>query len=167
MQVSADALRQYVDYTAWATRRLLEAALRLTPEEQGRDFLTADKSVVGTLAHLLASETIWLERIQGGAPTVVARTIENAGMAGLVGQWARLHENWRTWAAGLRDEDADAAFRYSDFSGRPWSQPLWQIVLHVINHSTHHRGQIAGFLRAMGKTPPSVDFITFVRESGS
>jgi len=41
--------------------------------------------------------------------------------------------------------------------------PLWQILLHVVNHATHHRGQVSGFLRAMGHTPPPLDLIAFYR----
>jgi uncharacterized damage-inducible protein DinB len=48
--------------------------------------------------------------------------------------------------------------------GRPWKQPLWQLVLHVVNHGTHHRGQVSGFLRSLGHTPPILDPIYFYRE---
>jgi uncharacterized damage-inducible protein DinB len=47
--------------------------------------------------------------------------------------------------------------------GNRWQQPPWQIVLHVVNHGTHHRGQVSGFLRAMGQTPPPVDLSMFYR----
>ena len=39
--------------------------------------------------------------------------------------------------------------------------PAWQIVMHVVNHGTHHRGAVSGFLRAMGKTPPKLDLIAY------
>jgi uncharacterized damage-inducible protein DinB len=41
--------------------------------------------------------------------------------------------------------------------GRSFRQALVVIVLHVVNHGTHHRGQASGFLRAMGHTPPELD----------
>jgi len=51
--------------------------------------------------------------------------------------------------------------------GRVWRQPLWQLVFHVVNHGTHHRGQTAGFLRALGRIPPALDMTVYYRESGS
>jgi uncharacterized damage-inducible protein DinB len=48
--------------------------------------------------------------------------------------------------------------------GNPWTQPLWEIVLHVVNHGTHHRGQAAGFLRSLGHTPPKLDLIFYYRQ---
>jgi len=52
---------------------------------------------------------------------------------------------------------------YSDMSGNPWKQPLWQLILHVVNHGTHHRGQVSGFLRAMGHVPPKLDLVNYYR----
>jgi uncharacterized damage-inducible protein DinB len=43
---------------------------------------------------------------------------------------------------------------------------LWKIVLHVVNHGTHHRGQASGFLRAMGHVPPPLDLIAYYRTLG-
>jgi uncharacterized damage-inducible protein DinB len=52
---------------------------------------------------------------------------------------------------------------YQDTKGRSYSQPVWQILLHLVNHGTHHRGQVSGFLRAMGGTPPPLDMIAYYR----
>ena len=50
---------------------------------------------------------------------------------------------------------------YSDMRGNPWRQPVGHLVLHVVNHATHHRGQVSGFLRAMGHTPPKIDLVFY------
>jgi hypothetical protein len=60
-----------------------------------------------------------------------------------------------------------ADFDYQDLNGNPWRQPLWQLVLHVVNHSTHHRGQVAGFLRTLGRVPPPLDITVYYRETTS
>ena len=48
-------------------------------------------------------------------------------------------------------------------SGNRFNQPVWQLVLHVVNHGTHHRGQVSGFLRAMGHKPPKLDLVSYYR----
>jgi uncharacterized damage-inducible protein DinB len=53
---------------------------------------------------------------------------------------------------------------YRDLKGRTWKQPVWQLVLHLVNHGTHHRGQVSGFIRAMGATPPPLDLVFYYRE---
>ena len=77
--------------------------------------------------------------------------------------WPRLLEDWLTWAGGLTDESACARVHYTDLKGNPYETPIWQIVLHVVNHATHHRGQVSGFLRTMGHTPPPLDLMAYYR----
>jgi uncharacterized damage-inducible protein DinB len=163
MIVSADTLRTHLDYTTWATERLLDAAAKLTPEELTRDFGTADKSVVGTLAHAFAADRVWMSRIQGKPPGKFI-TPEDRDLAVLRREWPALLQAWKEWAAGLTDENVSAMASYQDLKGNAWTTPLWQIVLHVVNHGTHHRGQVSGFLRAMGHVPPPLDLMAYYRE---
>jgi uncharacterized damage-inducible protein DinB len=63
----------------------------------------------------------------------------------------------------MTDEQAAAKVAFRDMKGNPYEMPLWQILLHVVNHGTHHRGTVSGFLRAMVRTPPQLDLIAFYR----
>jgi uncharacterized damage-inducible protein DinB len=161
MAVSADALRTHIDYTAWASQRLLHAAAQLSEEELNRDFGTADRSVLGSLAHVTRADQSWLARVTGNPnPQFPAET----SFAALQCEWPALHEGWKNWALGLTDQTAVAEIVYQDWTGRTWKQPAWQLVLHMVNHGTHHRGQVSGFLRAMGQAPPPLDLVFYYRE---
>jgi uncharacterized damage-inducible protein DinB len=163
MTVSADTLRMHLDYTSWATARLLAAAGQLSPEELTRDFGTADKNVVGTLAHIFAADRVWMARIQGQPPGKFI-TPEDRDLAVLHREWPALLQVWKQWAGGLTDENVGTMASYQDLKGNPYSTAWWQIVLHVVNHGTHHRGQVSGFLRAMGHVPPPLDLMAYYRE---
>ena len=165
MPVSAETLRTHLDYTTWASARLLEAAAKLSPEELTRDFGTADKNVVGTLAHVFAADRVWMNRIQGKAPGKFI-TDADRDLALLNREWPSLLKVWQEWAAGLTDEKVTQEAAYQDLKGNPHTTQLWKIVLHVVNHGTHHRGQASGFLRAMGHVPPPLDLIAYYRERG-
>jgi uncharacterized damage-inducible protein DinB len=167
MTVSLEVLQHHIEYNVWTSRRLLNAVSGLSAEELSRNFGTADKSILGTLAHLYASEKNWLARMQQGTAALQDRTAEDRELEFLLPKWTEVQNNWRTWAVGLPPEAPDRVMEYLDLRGHQWAQPLWQVLLHVVNHSTHHRGQISGFLRALGKTPPPLDFIAFVRERAS
>ena len=163
MSVSADFLRTQVNYTRWASLRLLDAAAALTPEELAHDFRTADRTIPGTLAHTFAGDRVWLARLTGGADPQ-RLTDEDRLLPAVQSAWPPLLDRWREWAAGLTDEQASGPFFYTDQRGHSWTQPVWQVVLHVVNHGTHHRGQVSGFLRILGHTPPVLDLHLYYRQ---
>ena len=164
MVVSADVLRSHIDYTAWASGLLVEAAGRLTYAELTRDFGTADKSVLGTLVHVFGADRVWLARLKG-EPASAFLTDADYRLTVLQNDWPALYRRWKEWADGLTDEAAQAEVSYTDLRGNPWRQPLGQLVLHVVNHGTHHRGQVSGFLRSMGHVPPKLDLAGYYRDT--
>lgn len=165
MNISADILRSHLAYSEWASRKMLDAAHRLSPEELTRNFGTADGSVLGTLAHIFAADRAWISRLRDNPPGDFI-TGQDRQLETLDREWPLVTEDWRSWAAGLTDEVAASVTVFRDLKGRQWRMPVWQPVLHVVNHGTHHRGQIAGFLRAMGHPPPRTDLVIYYRELG-
>lgn len=138
---------------------MLEVVSKLPEEELNRDFGTADKSVLGTLVHVFRAERVWLGRMLGGAPTMAGAG--GASLAALREEWPGVLAGWDEWLSTA--EDPARVLRYQDLKGNWWETPIWQIVLHVVNHGTHHRGQVSGFLRMMGHEPPALDAIAYFR----
>lgn len=160
MPVSADTLQLQLDYSAWASQRLLDAAAKLSPEELTRDFKTADKTVLDTLVHIYAADRVWLSRVLG-QPRAAFVDPEDRDLTLLQTEWPALHRRWKRWLGDRSDEDVTRPIPYLDLKGRPYSQPAWKILLHVVNHGTHHRGQVSGFLRAMGHAPAPLDLMHY------
>ena len=127
-------------------------------EELHRDFGTADKSVLG-----IAPDRIWLSRVQGTARATFIDP-EDRNLEVLRRDWPPVLDVWKKLMAGHTDETVKDLVSFKDMKGNPYQQPLWEIVLHMVNHGTHHRGQASGFLRTMGKTPPPLDLIYYYRQ---
>jgi len=153
----------HIDYSAWASNRLLLAAAELSPQELTRDFGTADKSVLGTLVHIFGADRLWLARVEGHSPATFLSEADY-DLEVLRRDWPLVHDGWHRWIAGLDDATLNEEMLYSDLKGAERRNTRWQILLHAVNHATHHRGQVSGFLRAMGKKPPALDEILFYRE---
>ncbi len=164
MPVSKEVLRLHLDYTRWATNRLLDAAAKLTPEELTRDFGTADKSVLGTLVHVFAGDRVWIGRIHGNPPSKFVDPERDMQLSVLQTEWPAVLDQWTAWLSSVEDAGIAAKISYKDLKGNAYQTEAWKIVLHVVNHGTHHRGQVAGFLRAMGYTPQPLDLIAYYRE---
>jgi uncharacterized damage-inducible protein DinB len=86
-------------------------------------------------------------------------------LAVLTDDWPVLSQRWKQWGASLTEDSLGREISYTSMKGDAFVTPIWQIVLHVVNHGTHHRGQVSGFLRAMGHTPPSLDLTGYYREA--
>ena len=161
--LASEILRHHIEYSAWASRRLLEAAAGLTPEQLTRDFNTSDRSIIGTLAHIFAADRVWIGRIHGNPPAKFLDRETELNLDFLTTAWPKVYDEWRDWATEQTTDSMAAVLTYRDLKGNEFHQPLWQLVLHVVNHATHHRGQVAGFLRSMSIAPPPLDLIAYYR----
>ena len=137
MHVSLETLRLHIDYSEWASRRILAAAESLEPEELTRDFETADKSVLGTLLHICGGDLVWIERIDGRSLT--ARPYDaSADLAWLRREWPKSWHRYRDYVARLDETTAklrslttiSKATRGRRLRGRSFC--TWSITLRII-----------------------------------
>ncbi len=160
--ISKDTLLAHIDYAAWASRRLVSAAAELSEEQLQHDFGTADRSILGTLVHAYRADSLWLARMHQD-PGRFTPSEADFQLSVVLDHWPEVYEGWRRFLAGLSDEQILESISYHDLKGNAWSTPVYQIVLHVVNHGTHHRGQVSGFLRTLGQKPPVLDLIAYYR----
>jgi len=161
--MTANEVRTHIRYSGWASRKLLEAARTIPSEDLTRACGISHGSLHGTLAHIYEADTIWYIRTVDSAEPL----IRDADFATVQARWPALQGKWEAWADGLTDHDTQRVVDYKLMNGSPGSTPLGQIVLHVVNHATLHRGQAMGMLRQMGVEPPHTDLIYYYRELGA
>jgi uncharacterized damage-inducible protein DinB len=161
--MTPEEIRLHIFYSGWASRKLLDAALALSEEEQHREFGVSHKSLIGTLEHIFFADRIWFSR------TVDPRVIKGAfgefspGET-LATEWPRIQKRWESWATALTHQDIVKTIEYKDLKGNEYRTPVWQIALHLVNHATLHRGQAMSLLRQLGVAPPPTDLIFYYRE---
>ena len=151
--------RLHLRYSAWASRKLV-AAVRAVPDADfEKPAGVSHSSLQGTLAHILFADWIWFTR--------VVEPMEKPGQTreALETVWPELQDRWVAWADRASQAEIDRLVKYqSMLDGQTASTPAWQIVLHVVNHATLHRGQAVALLRQMGMAPPHTDLMYFYRE---
>jgi uncharacterized damage-inducible protein DinB len=157
--------QQLAAYNSWANARLYEAALALPEELYRADVGVFFHSLHGTLNHVLLIDRLWLTRLTGVGEQP-KRLDEILYEDRLELTRARLAEDGRLIAiVGGYDEATLARPRgYQTTSGKPQEQPLYEILLHLFNHQTHHRGQAHSCLSITTKQePPPLDLLMFQR----
>jgi uncharacterized damage-inducible protein DinB len=150
-------------YHRWANARMLDAAGALAHADFARELVSSFPSVRDTLAHTLSADWIWLERWKGTSPTGWPGwdTSTHAALAAL---WVELEGEQRTFLEGLGEADLERVIAYRAMNGVPYANPLGELLRHVVNHGTYHRGQVATLLRQLGVKPPQTDLILYYRE---
>jgi uncharacterized damage-inducible protein DinB len=111
------------------------------------------------LEHIFMAERIWVARIEGNLDQ--SHFTPPVGGEELAAAWETLHGQLLALAAA--ETDWTRVVSYKTLAGVESASPLWQIVLHLANHGSYHRGQVAATLRAAGFTPPGTDLITWYR----
>jgi len=155
---------QFAAYNRWANARLYAAALELPVEFTGRQIGVFFGSLLATLNHLLTTDQIWLRRLtgQGDAPERL-----DAALYGNITDLAkaRIDVDARIIAtvASFAPSALAAPHRYCTLAGQPQEQVLGDILTHLFNHQTHHRGQAHACLSILTGEPPVLDLLAFQR----
>jgi uncharacterized damage-inducible protein DinB len=165
--ITPQQVRVLYDYNAWADRRMLDACSGLADEQFTRDLGCSHRSVRDTLAHIMGAAWIWLERWQGRSPSGLPRSDHYDKLSTLRSRWGEIERDLLQFVAGLSKEELEQDRPYRTTEGKSYSQPLWQMLQHLVNHSTYHRGQVAAMLRQLDVKPVATDLIAFYRELGA
>jgi uncharacterized damage-inducible protein DinB len=111
-----------------------------------------------------AAQWAWHQRWQGNSPTALFPAEKLPDVASVRGAWSELEANVRAFLAGLGEAGITRVFEYRLLNGSEGSSPFWQMLQHVVNHASYHRGQVTTMLRQLGAQPPkSMDLIAYHR----
>jgi uncharacterized damage-inducible protein DinB len=156
--------RLLYDYNSWANHRALDACAALSEEQFTRDLGSSFRSVRDTLAHICGVEWLWLERWHGRSHNALPPAAEFPNLETLRHRFDEVERNLLDYVASLTPEDIQRIIQHKTTQGVPQAAPLWQMLQHLVNHGTYHRGQVATMLRQLSAKPISTDLIYFYRE---
>ena len=148
-------------YNRWANAQLLNASAAVTAEQFTKDLSGSHRSVRDTLTHTLAAEWIWLMRWRGVSPKALFNPVDFPNLGLLKERWAEFEREQTDFVDAVTDESLGEVIAYVNTKGEEWRYPLWQMMQHVVNHSTYHRGQVATMLRQLGAEPVPTDFLLY------
>lgn len=159
-----DALGRLLEYTVWANRRVLRTAIQLPPAELIKPLGGSFGSLRGTFTHMMGAEWLWLERFQDRSPEQVFDETEFEDLLALRERWGAIEDARSRWFRDLPDDGISRRIAYKTLAGNPGEAPLWQLIQHVANHATYHRGQAVFMLKLLGATPAATDLVLWDRE---
>jgi uncharacterized damage-inducible protein DinB len=147
-----DFFLKWYEYNAWANRRVIGCL-----EQQA----VSDEKILSVFSHLMAANFIWLNRILG----LPKSNYQLWGSYTLAELRNMVEEADRLWTRFLSEHNHfDRVLKYQNYTGNYFENNVQQIMIHLVNHGTYHRGQVALLLRQKGFEPVNTDYITFDRE---
>lgn len=154
------------DYNYWATRKILERAAELTPEQYAAPASVPFGSLRGTLVHMLSAERNWRRRCEERfSPSQMLAEADYPAFDDVVALWKEEEAAMRGYVASLSEADLAERIHYRDSRGNPFDVPLHLILTHVVNHGTQHRSECGIMLTDFGHSPGNIDFIYYVLDN--
>jgi len=162
--VNTAEVRTLYAYNLWANRRVLKTSRFLQWPDFIRDIGASHGSIRGTLVHILWGEWLWLRRWQGESPRQVFAAEEFSEWMALECRWSALEQEQNVFLENLTDARLSMRVSYENLQGVRWEYSLAEMMQHLVNHSSYHRGQVAVLLRQLGQKPLTTDFLVFLDE---
>lgn len=160
-----EILIQLSSYHFWANSLLLDLINQLPEEKQKQEVASSFTSLYQTLLHMLNAESIWWQRMKLQERIVVPGENFSGDMKELSILFLHQNRQWNHWIVNASEHQLQHVFQYHNSKREQFKQPVYQMILHVFNHGTYHRGQLVNILRQLGiEKIPATDFIVWARK---
>lgn len=144
-----------LQYNEWANNQVLNALVDIEGE--------CPEEITRLFNHIVSAQMNWLSRILD--KQIINELWKNNSIEGCITLSKESSKEWLRFVEGLKDEDLSRVIVYKNTKGIQFENTIEDILIHLINHSTYHRAQIAMSFRKSGLTPPVTDYIVYRREA--
>ena len=159
-----ELLGQYAVYNTWANQKLIECIQGQPEEIAVKEIPSSFKTLQSTLLHMWDAESIWWQRMKLQEGTVAPSTNFKGTTRDVVTALQHQNKLWENWIGNASPAALDHVFMYYSTKGEPFKMPVFQMLMHVFNHGTYHRGQLVNMLRQLGvQKIPQTDFVVWTR----
>jgi uncharacterized damage-inducible protein DinB len=159
-------VRMLTRYNAWANKVIFDAVAALPEGEATRERPTLFKTMVNTLNHLYVADLIWRAHLEGRAHGIPAlNTVLHERLDDLRRAQQAIDAWYVDYGDGLDDAAAEETVRFELIGGNRGAMRRGDVILHVVNHTSYHRGFVADLFYQVPARPPLTDLPVFLRET--
>jgi uncharacterized damage-inducible protein DinB len=163
-----ELLGQYAAYNLWANKSITDLILQLDPAQHHQKVESSFPTLHATVLHMWVAETAWWQRVKLQEKITIPTEAENPTMQDVVNGLLLQSSLWDEWVKNTSEMMLKHVYAFQNSKTEMFKQPVYETVMHVINHSTYHRGQLVTMMRTLGvKTIPQTDFSVFARKKKS
>ena len=158
-------IRMLTRYSAWANARLFEALAALPAGQVTAARVTGFGTMVNTLNHAYVVDLIWQAHLQGRPHGFTKRVTDSEPALDELRRAQTEIDVWYIdYADKLTDELHKEVVQFKFVDGGEGTMTRGDMLLHIVNHKTYHRGVVADMLYQAGSKPPVMDLPVFLRD---
>jgi len=168
--MALDRTLDFLKYNQWANTTLLEACAHCTPEQWVENLPGSFPTLRHLWLHIHDAQYLWFQRIQGRSFSAFpSHSMSETEQARVSEHVLESGKAFLDHFANVESDFWDREVVYKNTSGTAFSQSAGEIVQHVCNHGTYHRGQIVQGLRTFlpDKNVPATDYIWYCRKKAN
>ncbi|MBS1764063.1 MAG: DinB family protein [Bacteroidetes bacterium] len=159
-----EMLLSYVSYNVWANERLTNAILQAGDAAADMEQKSSFSTIRKTLQHIYTSEKVWQSRLNND----VFHEQPQGGFPEKISELCRLlkenNASIRDYVSALTEEALQRKITYRNTKGVEYSNSIQEIIMHLVNHESYHRGQLVTMMRGAGHTAfEQMDYIAYLR----
>ena len=167
--ITPQSARMLARYNNWANHLIFEAVAALPEGEATKQRPSLFKNMVHTLNHNYVIDLIWQAHLEGRDHGFAARNTPGHPPLEELRRKQQAIDDWYiAWADGLSEAALAERVRFTLIGGNPGVMTRGEILLHVVNHTTYHRGFVADLMyQVPGARAPTTDLPVYLRESAT
>lgn len=163
--ITVRTARMLARYNEWGNRLMFDAVAALPPGEATKERQTLFKNMVHTLNHIYVIDAIWQAHLEGREHGYSARnTADHPPLDELRAKQRAMDQWYIEWSDRLTDAALDEKVNFTLIGGTPGVMTRGEILLHVVNHTSYHRGFVGDLFFQVPARPPTTDLPVYLRE---
>jgi uncharacterized damage-inducible protein DinB len=153
-------------YAAWADARLFDALRTAPPNVIDQPRPGRPSGLISTLAHIYVVDRIWRAHLEGQVHGFTTRNLDQPLPLAELEEAQHLEDHWYiAFVDAQSDESLAQVINFNFVDGGKGSLTRGDMLLHISNHKTYHRGYVADMLYESGLRPPTMDLPVFLRDA--
>lgn len=164
--ITTRTARMLARYNAWADQVWFDAVAALPPGEAVKERKSLFKNMVHTLNHNYVIDLIWQAHLQGREHGFTARNTPDHPPLDELWRLQQALDKWYVdWSDALSDAALEEPVHFALIGGSRGAMTRAEILLHVVNHTSYHRGFVADMFFQVPARPPVTDLPVYLREA--
>lgn len=159
-------LYKHLQFNAWANGKIVEILKNADESLFDKEVNSSFPTIRKTIYHIWDAELIWFKRIKGESVNTWPSEDINEPFSETLNKFAKNSEELAAYISMKDRSFLEKNISYTNLKGLQFTNPVEDILFHVVNHGSFHRGQLITMLRELGETKfPAQDLIAYLRQT--